>query len=84
MTMLVPSIVANAIVESTDVTDNVGLLAISGLPFRSAQYLLGETTLNDRGLDRVDGSLALLVTLAIIAALSAFTWWRYQQLEVGR
>lgn len=86
MTMLVPGIVASAILESTDVSNKVALMSLAGLPFRSAEYLLGEaaTGAGERGLGSLSGALVLVVTLAVTAALSAFTWWRYQQIEVDR
>ena len=84
MSLFVPSIVTGALLESTDVADELGLLSLFELPFRSAQWLLEGEVTPDRGLQQVSGPLALLVTLGATALLGAFTWWRYQQLEVDR
>ena len=82
--LIAPISVVNGVVESTDISDNLGLLSIAELPFRSAQYLLGEPGTSDPGISQVQGSLVLLVTLGLTAAMGLFTWWRYQVMEVER
>ena len=84
MTLFVPLFVTAAILESTDIADEFGLLSLFELPFRSAQWLLDGEVTPDRGLQQVSGPLALLVTIGAAAVMAAFTWWRYQRLEVER
>ena len=84
MTLFVPLFVTAAILESTDIADEFGLLSLFELPFRSAQWLLDGEVTTDRGLQQVSGPVALLVTVGAAAAMATFTWWRYQRLEVDR
>lgn len=84
MSFFVPSAVINAIVEATDAPDELGLLSIFELPFRSAQWLLEGVPTADPGLSQVSGSLALAVTLGATVLFGGFAWWRYQTLEVDR
>lgn len=84
MTLFVPVFVTGAILESTDIADEFGLLSLFALPFRSAEWLLEGDPSTERGLQQVSGGLALAVTLGVAAAMSAFAWWRYQRLEVTR
>jgi ABC-2 type transport system permease protein len=85
LALLVPTIVVGAIVESTDAPDEWGLLDLSGLPIRTAQWLLAdEPTDPFRGLERVAGATATAVTVAATCLFAAIVWWRYQRLEVER
>lgn len=83
--LLVSGIVTSIVLESTDVADQLGLLSLIDLPIRAAVYLLdGTPDAEFRGLDRVDGSLTLGVTVGLSAVFGSVTWWRYQNLEVGQ
>lgn len=85
LTLLVPTIVVSAILESTSAADEWGLLDLSGLPIRSARWILADETDDPfRGLDRVGGATATAVTVTATIVFAAIVWWRYQRLEVER
>lgn len=85
MAFLVPIFVTGALLDSTDIADEIGLVNIGFLPLRGALFILGENiTSEDRGLEQVDGALGLAVTVGAAAIYFAFAWWRYQHIEVDR
>lgn len=84
MTLLLTGILTGSLLETTDVADELGLLTLGELPFRSAFYLLGEASTDERGVSQVDGNVALATTIGFIGLFAGITWWRYQTVEVDR
>ena len=81
---LMAGIVTAALINGAELNHHISLFNIAVLPMRTATYLLGERPGRVLSIDQVDGSVALLTTVLVAAASMAFTWWRYQRIEVGR
>lgn len=82
--LLAPSVVSNIILEATDISDNIGLISVNGLPIEAAVRIFGEEMSFNRGLGQVDTLPVLAVPILIAAVTLALTWWRYQEIDVDR
>ncbi|NNE74191.1 MAG: ABC transporter permease [Acidimicrobiales bacterium] len=84
MTLLISTVAVQAIVESTDSWTGLGLLNFGSLPFAASTRLFGEDGGGGAGLNDLSDPLVILATMAFGLAGLAFTWWRYQTIEVDR
>lgn len=82
--LLIPTVLSEVLVNETDAADEVALIDLPGLPFRVAQYLLGEPGELEVGLEQLPGALVLSVMAGLTVAFAGITWWRYQNVAIDR
>lgn len=82
--LIVPGIVSGILTEAAEAPDWVALTSPSDMFGKAWQHILGDATDNGLAMDRLDGWLVVLVSVAYAVAFLAMAWWRYQKIEVDR
>ncbi len=84
ISFLMAGVVSSSLLNAADVNDHVALINVATLPIRSSWFVLGEAPQGGVGLDALQGSLVLAVTVAVAVACIGITWLRYQRIAVER
>lgn len=82
--LIVPGIVAGILTEVAEGPDLLALLSPSDMLGKAWQHILGDVTDNGLAMDRLDGTLVVLVAVGYAVVFLGAAWWRYQTVEVDR